>query len=968
MLVSLTSQTSYQHLFSSPLIMVLREGVSLVEFTHLKHLLSTAVALLFSSVNLCISEEIIKKEYHLEEEGGVGVHVGSPGRDSGLYSKFRKDMHLLMFQPFAQGNEYMSYFSVNASNGVVRTARNIDREALCPGLKICSVKLSIAVYRRSPSSESPALLNLLEVVVIIDDINDNSPTFPSQVVNLPVSENLEVNYQVETSVAVDADEEGPNSRVTYRLEPPSDMFELSTVKTADGVEDLVVTIKRTLDREEKSQYSLVVIATDLGDEPRSGSVLINIQVKDLNDNAPYFGRLNYSVNVLENSDTTIPVVILSASDRDHGENARLAYSLGFQVPQDIKDSFVVDPVTGQVFARKELDYESKQGYQFSVIVSDNGSPSRSNFAYVTINVIDVNDNVPRIQINPAPGGESVVEHGSVGKFLAYIKVSDADSRDFGRVSCDIGDSNFILEPVDITSRGIYKIKLRYALDREESPTRNVVIVCQDSDIRPLSASASFIVTVEDINDNPPQFIGSSLLGSVMENENENTYVLQVMAVDADDGRNGEISFAITSGNERSLFSISEASGVISTTDILDREVRSQYFIQITATDHGRYSLASSATVTITVLDDNDNPPKFKKQAFFNNIMENLPAGSDAGNIAAFDVDDGENAKFVFSIIHEGMGSLDGLSFRVDRNRGFLTSVVSFNREEKSFYKFRVKVADPVIASYYDIANVTVFIDDDNDHSPVVVKPVTSNRTFRCPFNTTVGEIITTFIATDNDDPELVQISYSLRYMNLNSPKWPLFSIDPISGKLRLARRIRPEDVTTHNLEVVVRDGPEITSRSTIVAISVIVEEGDEESMRAFIDESATNIVVVIIIVAATLILAFIIVAVIYLIRRVDKKRHRQLPPSSTEENNKLYQAAKWVSAMSVTKEIGPEEIRSILEIPLEEKKKKKEVSFSLTEKVGDSPNEHHPQGGNFTLQLNTFQPTDGLPLHLVSLW
>ncbi|CAG5130951.1 unnamed protein product, partial [Candidula unifasciata] len=927
----------------------------MLEFTHLKHLLSTAVALLLSSVNLCNSQEIIKKEYHLEEEGGVGVHVGSPGRDSGLYSKFRKDMHLLMFQPFAQGNEYMPYFSVNESNGVIRTARNIDREALCLGTKVCTVKLSIAVYRRPLSSESPALVNILEVVVVIDDINDNSPTFPSPAVNLHVAENLEVNYQIETSVAIDTDEEGPNSRVTYRLEPPSHMFELSTVKTADGVEDLVVTIKRSLDREEVSQYSLLVVATDLGDEPRSGSVSINILVKDMNDNAPLFSRLNYSVNILENSDTTVPVVVVSASDRDDGENARLTYSLGFQVPQDIRDTFVVDPENGNVFARKELDYEFKQAYHFSVIVTDHGSPSRSNFAYVTINVIDVNDNVPHIQINPAPGGESVTEHGSIGKFLAYIKVSDADSRDYGRVSCDIRDRNFLLEPVDITSRGIYKIKLRFSLDREESPTRNVVISCEDSDTRPLSASASFTVTVEDINDNPPQFIGSSLIGSVMENENVNTYVLQVMAADPDEGRNGKVSFAITSGNEKSLFAISENTGVISTTDILDREVRSQYFLQVTASDHGFYSLASSATVTINVLDENDNPPKFKKQAFFNNIMENLPAGSDAGSISAYDLDHGDNAKFVFSIIHEGMGSLDGLSFRVDRNRGFLTSVVSFNREDKSVYKFRVKVADPVIASYYDIANVTVFIQDDNDHSPVVVKPLSSNRTFRCPFNTTVGEVITTFIATDNDDPELVQISYSLRNTNLNSPKWPLFSIDPISGKLRLARRIRPEDVRTHNLEVLIKDGPGITSQTTIVPISVIVEEGDEESMRAFIDESGTNIVIVIIIIAATLILAFIIVAIIYLIRRVDKKRHRQLPPASAEENNKLYQAAKWVSAMSVTKEIGPEEIRSIFEIPLEERKKKKEVSFSLAEKVASSPEEDQPLGKNFALQLNTFQ-------------
>ncbi|CAG5121200.1 unnamed protein product [Candidula unifasciata] len=890
------------------------------------------VFVLLLLVRLVVDQVIIRQEYHTQEEGGAGVLIGNAGKDSGLYDKFQKDFQKVLFKPFEHGNDYISYFSVDSSNGVIRTAKNLDRETICPTDPICSVKLSIPVYS-SPAAASPILDSVLEVVIFIDDINDKSPTFPNRVVNLSVPENQPINYQVETSVATDEDAPGDNSRITYRLDPAIDVFELSTVRTADGVEDLVITVKKVLDRETRSHYQLKVVATDLGKEPKSGTVLINVYVADMNDNAPVFGRLNYSVNILENSDVTNPVVIVSASDQDEGNNSRLSYALSAQVSAEIQNTFVVEQNTGKIFTRRELDFETKKNYQFHIVVSDNGSPPKSNFAYVTVNLIDVNDNPPVIQVNQALDVGSVVENGAVGKFLAFIKVSDADSGLYGKVSCRIDDSNFILEAVDDSSVGIYKIKLNQMLDREEAPTRNVVITCQDGDVRPLSASATLSVPIEDVNDNSPKFVDSKLSGTVMENGKDDMYIMQIETVDPDMGENSRVTYAISGGRNASLFAINQTSGAIYTTRMLDREIQSEYLLEITASDHGAQPLASSATATIKVLDENDNPPKFRKQAFLNSIKENLPAGSPAGDVSAYDADTGDNAKFNFSIVSQGPGADDGMLFTVDPMSGLLKSEVTFDREGKRLYSFQVKVADPAVSTYFDIANVTVTIEDDNDHAPVVVKPPPSDRTFRCPFNLTVGSVITTFVATDQDDPRLVEISF---YIQNKETKKPLFSIDPTSGKLRLARQIRPEDVTTYSLNVVVKDGVGPSSRSTVVAVSITVEEGSEEAMRAFSEGSKTNMVIVIIIIAATLVLAFIVIIVICLIRRVDKKRHAQSQSSVANMDNKLYQAAQWVSTVSVTNDHGPEEIRSTLEVP-GEKKKKKEVSFSLEDEVVESP-------------------------------
>lgn len=913
-----------------------------------------------------LGQEIITKDYHIEEEGGPNVLVGNTGRDSGLYDRLGNDFHQLLFQPFTQGNEFISYFTVDPTSGVIRTAKNIDREMICPTTSACYVRLSIAVYKKSTGSDSPTLYCVIEVNITIDDINDKSPVFPSRVVNLPVTENQDVNYQLETSVATDADAEGVNSRITYRLDPPSDIFEVSTVKTNDGVEDLVIRIKKKLDREEKSLYSLLVIATDLGKQPKSGSVLINIQVTDMNDNAPVFKPMNYSVNVPENSDVSVPVVSVTATDKDEGDNARLTYALSSQVSQDIQNTFTVEPATGKIFSRKELDYETKHIYQFYVVVSDQGSPSKSNFAYVTINVVDVNDNRPTIQVNPAPGGDTVVENGSVGKFLAHIKVSDADSGIYGQVSCHIGDPNFILEAVDATSVGIYKIKLNKALDREEAPTREVIVSCQDGDVPPLSTSASFTVTIEDMNDNSPKIVESSLIGSVRENNDDSTYVMTVQANDPDVGENSRVTFAITAGTNSSLFSIDQNSGVIHTTQMLDREMKSEYTLVVTASDHGAQPLLSSGTVTIKVLDENDNPPKFLKQAFLNSIPENRPPGTPAGDVPASDEDTGDNARFVFSILDHGPGAEDGMHFKINPDTGLLMSLTSFDREEKSLYSFMVKVSDPDVSSYYDIANVTVTVEDVNDHDPVVLKPPPSNRTFRCPFNMTIGSIITTFSVADNDHPELVEISYYVQNQDSKSQK-SLFSIDKTSGKLRLARQIRPEDVNTYTLNIVVMDGPASSSRSAVVSLTIIVEEGSEEAMRRFSEGSKTNMVIVIIIIAATIVLAFIVFAIICLIRRVDKKRHLQHhPPPAANVDNKLYHAAQWVSTVSVTHDHGTDDMKSSLEIP-GEKKKKKEVSFSLDDEVVESPDTSGSIASVFPPLHNQAKRVDGLPFQVVSI-
>ncbi|XP_059142409.1 protocadherin beta-5-like, partial [Physella acuta] len=909
------------------------------------------VCLLIVLHNPAHAQELKNDKYDLYEEVDVGTFIGN-------LSYRLSQVPNLSFAPIELGNQYVKLFNIDNRTGVITTSQRIDREGLCQKKIECQINFKVAAFIQQ---NQPLYIFIEDINVL--DINDNNPKFPSRTVTLPIPENNDENFSLLTSVATDDDSEGPNSKIAYRLDPPvSSLFEVSTSKTRDGLEDLVITVKKSLDREVTSSYTLKVVATDNGSPQLNGTMLITIQVTDLNDNAPEFGQAKYEANVLENSDITNPVIIVSASDKDEGINAKLTYGLSAEASAEVANMFMVDPDTGKIFTRLNLDYELKSVYRFPVRVNDNGSPQKSSFAYVTINVLDVNDNDPVITIN-SPGSVSIVEDKSVNVFIGMVRVSDRDSGNFGKVSCAVNDPNFSLDPV---STDVYQLKLINVLDREEQAVRNVVITCQDGDVRPRTTSTTLVLPVQDVNDNAPKFTPSSLLGSVMENKNPGTSVVRVMAEDLDEGENARVTYALTGGeDDLNLFTINEVTGVITTTESLDRELKAEYRIEVTASDHGEPVQKTSATVTIKVLDANDNPPKFRRPAFFNTIVENLPVGSPAGDVPAFDDDSKDNGRFAFSILNPT--ERDGKFFTIDPDTGLLKSAATFDRETKSQYNFRVKVSDPELANYFDIANVTVTIEDDNDHAPVVIQPPATNRTFHCQFNTTIGTVITTFVSIDEDDPRMVDISYELNEILPPKQKSPLFAIDTYTGNLRVARQIRPEDVDTHKMDIVVRDGPTPTSQSSLVTISIVVEPGSEEAMRAFnSDTSKTNTIIVIIIVAATIILAIVIIAVICLLRRGDKKRNPQ-PPSPHVINNdsKLYNAAKWVSQVSIgPHDLEPEEVRATLEVP-GEKKKKKEVSFSLEDDVvGSADTTTGSHASVFTPSPKTIQRGDGIPFRV----
>lgn len=236
---------------------------------------------------------------------------------------------------------------------------------------------------------SPRLTSTALVSIILLDVNDNAPTFLSPRLTF-VPENTPVDTVVFRAQAVDPDS-GPNSYVEYALlEPLDGPFRVGTI---DGQ----VWLSGQLDREQVSNYTLTILATDKGQPALSSSTEVLVQVLDVNDNSPVFAQVSFQVDIPEDILTGADLTQVHASDSDEGANGQVRYSI---TAGDAQQDFRIDSVTGALSVAKPLDRERTPKYVLTVQASDRGSPPRVDSCTVLIWLLDVNDFVPVFDLSP----------------------------------------------------------------------------------------------------------------------------------------------------------------------------------------------------------------------------------------------------------------------------------------------------------------------------------------------------------------------------------------------------------------------------------------------------------------------------------------------------------------------------------------------------------------------------------------
>ncbi|XP_056238329.1 protocadherin alpha-7-like isoform X13 [Seriola aureovittata] len=634
--------------------------------------------------------------YSIAEEVKEGTVVGNIAKDLGLDKSTLKERGYRIVYSSTEPP-----FRVNQDDGILYVNRKIDREEVCDRSKVCVIDLKTVL-------ENP--LEVHYVAVEILDINDHAPSFPESTKMLEIFESALPGARFQLQAARDADS-GPLSVQQYKLSH-NEHFRLEVKDRGEDRKTPSLVLQKTLDRETVKTHVLLLTATDGGKPPRSGNMTITVDVSDVNDNPPVFTQDSYHVNLKENSPFGTTVIYVNATDMDEGSNGEIVYSFGNDVDTRVHKRFDLNPVTGVITVAGAIDFEESGRYEIDIQASDKGAATLTTDKTVIINIVDVNDNAPEIDVTSF--SRALPEDSKPGTTVALISVKDSDSGLNGKVMCHIGQGlPFLLTPS--LQNNMYSLVTKSLLDREQQSQYNVTIVAKDAGEPSLSSEKTIKIVVSDVNDNNPEFSQNPYTFYITENNKPGASILSVTARDDDEGSNALISYLILRERGRenlvsSFLNINSDNGDILALKSFDFETLKTFQFHVVASDSGTPSLSSNVTVNVFILDQNDNAPVILYPLSSNGSaegVEEIPRNVNAGHLVtkvrAYDADIGYNGWLLFSLQEVTDHSLFGL----DRYTGQIRTLRSFTETDEAEHKLVILVKDNGNVSLSATATVIV---------------------------------------------------------------------------------------------------------------------------------------------------------------------------------------------------------------------------------------------------------------------
>ncbi|XP_031414492.1 protocadherin-17 isoform X2 [Clupea harengus] len=589
---------------------------------------------------------------------------------------------------------------VDPTSGLLRTKQRIDRDTLCQRNPKC--QLSMEVFANDAE--------IFMIKIEIQDINDNSPTFPNDVIDLEIAENAAPGTRFPLTAAHDLDS-GENALKTYQITRDDySIFSLDVKSRGDGTKFPELVIQRPLDREERSHHTLILTAIDGGEYPRSGTMQINVKVIDSNDNSPVFELPSYVVEVPENTPTGRVLIDLNATDPDEGSNGQIVYSFSGYTPDRIRELFSIDPETGVIKIQGKIDYEENPIIEIDVQAKDQGPNPIPGHCKVTVKVLDRNDNWPSINFVSVRQG-AISEAAPPGTVIALVRVTDKDSGRNGQLQCRVlGNVPFKLEE---NYDNFYTVETDKPLDRELQDEYNITILAKDNGNPPLNSTKSFTVKILDENDNAPHFTKPVYVMQISENNVPGEYMGSVLAIDPDLGLNGTVSYVLLPSNVSSdsiqtFVGVTASTGAIYALRAFNYEQTKYFDFKVLAKDSGSPHLQSNATVRVNILDVNDNVPVIVLPLLQNDTAEihvprNVGIGHIVTTVRAVDNDSGESGRLTYEITE---GNEEHL-FEIDPVSGEVRTSHSLWEEVAPVVELVIRVSDHGKPSLADNAKLII---------------------------------------------------------------------------------------------------------------------------------------------------------------------------------------------------------------------------------------------------------------------
>ncbi|XP_035289609.1 protocadherin Fat 3-like [Anguilla anguilla] len=629
----------------------------------------------------------------------------------------------------------------------------------------------------------------------IFSVNRQTPQFESFPSDISVQEDLRTGASVLKVKAYDGDA-GFNGKILYAISDGNtdNCFNID-------MESGLMTVFLPMDREKKDKYLLNITIWDLGQPQKSSWRLLNVNVEDANDNEPQFLQESYSAVIPEDTPIGTEVTKVQATDRDLGQNGEIYYTL-----LTSGTPFGIHSSSGIVYVAGQIDREYISTFQLRIEACDKGKKGSQKFSVtlLTVSLEDVNDCPPAFI--PNFYNTRIPEDLPVGSVITWLDSQDPDLGLGGQVRYTLLNSfNGVFE----VHRDSGVVRLAKSLDYEEQQFYNLTVQAIDNGKPVALRSNSFVeVEVVDVNENlyAPYFSNFALKASVKENSRIGTSVFKVEAKDSDKGKDGNIRYSIRGGSGLGRFSIDEETGVIYTTDTLDRETMDSYWLTVCATDRGVVPLYGTIEIYIRVDDVNDNAPLTSDPIYHPTVTENLPKDVSVIQIQAQDLD--------------AIVSGDHLSYRITSGNpqnffamnpktGLITTTSrKLDREQQAEHFLEVAVMDMGQASRQSTVWVIVHILDENDNSPQFPEKIYKISLPERDRNKR-GDPIHRVFAFDMDEGPNADLSYSIVDGNDDGK----FFIDPMTAVVSSRKMVTAGSFD--NLTIKATDGGTPVKWSTV---------------------------------------------------------------------------------------------------------------------------------------------------------
>ncbi|XP_027810115.1 cadherin-4 isoform X2 [Marmota flaviventris] len=589
------------------------------------------------------------------------------------------------------------------------------------------------------------------------------------------------------------------------------------------------------------------------------------------------------INVPENSRGPFPQQLVRIrSDKDN--DIPIRYSItGVGADQPPMEVFSIDSMSGRMYVTRPMDREERASYHLRAHAVDMNGNKVENPIDLYIYVIDMNDNRPEF-LNQVYNG-SVDEGSKPGTYVMTVTANDADD---STTANGMVRYRIVTQTPQSPSQNMFTINsetgdivtVAAGLDREKVQQYTVIVQATDMEGNlnyGLSNTATAIITVTDVNDNPPEFTTSTFAGEVPENRVETVVAnLTVMDRDQPHSANWNAVYRIISGDPSGHFSIRTDpvtnEGMVTVVKAADYELNRAFMLTVMVSNQAalasgiQMSFQSTAGVTISVTDINE-APYFPSNHKLIRLEEGVPAGTALTTFSAVDPD-----RFMQQAVRYSKLSDPANWLHINASNGQITTAAVLDRESlyirNNVYEATFLAADNGIPPASGTGTLQIYLIDINDNAPELL-PKEAQICEKPGLNAI------NITAADADvDPNVGPYVFELPFVPATVRKnWTITRLNGDYAQLSL--RILYLEAGMYDVPITVTDsGNPPLSNTSIVKVKVCPcdENGDCTTVGAVAAAGLGTGAIVAILICIVLLLTMVLLFVVWMKRR-EKERH-----------------------------------------------------------------------------------------------